>query len=115
LEEEEAIEPDLNGPAGRLHLVPDLRRCDPMFAIRCRPVLSSSTDRSADEACMVQVPGTSWFGSGHCVGTVGLLNEIWPLGAGYRGVIRHWCGVRTATRCRGSQCCPGGKAQDPSR
>jgi hypothetical protein len=34
---------------------------------------ASSTDRSTDEACMVQVPGTRWLGSGHWVATVGLL------------------------------------------
>src|SRR5215475_14281058 len=29
-------------------------------------------DRSTEEACMVQVPGTLWFGSGHCVVIAGL-------------------------------------------
>src|SRR5215469_6988247 len=24
-------------------------------------------DKSTDEACIVHVPGTGWFGSGHCV------------------------------------------------
>src|SRR5438874_1635847 len=29
------------------------------------PSAARVTDRSTDEACMVQVPGTAWFGSGH--------------------------------------------------
>src|SRR5215469_5449711 len=31
------------------------------------PKATSVVDRSTDEACIVQVPGTGWFGSGHCV------------------------------------------------
>src|SRR5215472_114053 len=34
---------------------------------------ASRTDRSTEEACMVQVPGTGLFGSGHCVWTLGLV------------------------------------------
>src|ERR1051326_1352456 len=36
------------------------------------PSANSVVDRSTEEACMVQVPGTGLLGSGHCVGTRGL-------------------------------------------
>src|SRR5262245_45352870 len=31
------------------------------------------TDRSTEDECIVQVPGTGLFGSGHCVWTLGLV------------------------------------------
>jgi len=36
---------------------------------------ASKTERSTEEACMVQVPGTGLFGSGHCVLTFGLASQ----------------------------------------
>src|SRR4029077_5131510 len=36
------------------------------------PSATSVLDRSTDDACIVQVPGTGLFGSGHCVEIVGL-------------------------------------------
>src|ERR1051326_8890086 len=35
------------------------------------PAAFSSTERSTEDACIVQVPGTALFGSGHWVGTAG--------------------------------------------
>src|SRR5690348_184798 len=37
------------------------------FAGPVLPSAANVTDRSTDEACIVQVPGTGWLGSGHWV------------------------------------------------
>src|SRR5262249_17219930 len=44
---------------------------------------ASRTERSTEEACIVQVPGTGLFGSGHCVLTLGVVffnhaSGMWP-------------------------------------
>ena len=71
------------GPAlGAIHipceLMPDLKnrkKFEPTSTAAPAGIPASRTDRSTEEACMGQVPGTARLGSGHCVGTLGLASQ----------------------------------------
>jgi len=45
----------------------------PIGGFSILPSVASRTERSTLDACIVQVPGTGLFGSGHCVATVGVV------------------------------------------
>src|SRR5215831_15959997 len=51
------------------------------------PSAASVTDRSTEEACIVQVPGTGLFGSGHCVVIAGLTVVFHASGTNPKAVI----------------------------
>src|SRR6185437_1282774 len=55
------------------------RKMLPVGGLAVMPSAPSSVDRSTDDACIVQVPGTGLFGSGHCVATAGWLSQAFGM------------------------------------
>src|SRR5207248_1391995 len=54
------------------------------------PRATSVSDKSTEEACMVHVPGTALFGSGHCVVMAGLTLVFQASGTKPKSLIKVW-------------------------
>src|SRR5437763_15654443 len=54
------------------------------------PRATSVSDKSTEEACMVHVPGTALFGSGHCVVMAGLTLVFQASGSKTKSLNKDW-------------------------
>src|SRR5690349_10630798 len=66
------------------------RKIGPVTGPGILPSATSTLERSTDEVCMVQVPGTGLPGSGHCVEIAGLTLLFQASGTAPNSAIKVW-------------------------